>query len=166
LLGGRFISGHDFGNGIYREKEMTDWHHRFLSMAAHVGSWSKDPSTKVGAVIVRKDRTIVSVGYNGFPRGCRDLPELYADREKKYPRTVHAEVNAILTAREPLHGCSLYVSPLYPCPSCAGIIIQSGIFAVYAHMPSEPGHWAEAFETSKQMFKEAGVIVGSPYSTR
>ena len=69
---------------------MADWHQRFLALAAHVGSWSKDPSTKVGAVIVRNDRTIVSVGYNGFPRHCDDDPELYADRTKKYPRTVHA----------------------------------------------------------------------------
>lgn len=142
---------------------MTDWHQRFLALAAHVGSWSKDPSTKVGAVIVRNDRTIVSVGYNGFPRFCDDAPELYEDRAKKYPRTVHAEVNAILTAREPLSGCALYVSPLYPCPSCAGIIIQSGISSVYAHMPTQPDHWAEAFATSRQMFEEAGVYVGTPY---
>lgn len=142
---------------------MADWHQRFLALASHVGSWSKDPSTKVGAVIVRHDHTIVSVGYNGFPRHCDDHEELYADRSKKYPRTVHAEVNAILTAKSPLDGCTLYVSPLYPCPSCAGIIIQSGISSVYAHMPNEPDHWAEAFETSRQMFEEAGVFVGSPY---
>ena len=142
---------------------MADWHQRFLALAAHVGSWSKDPSTKVGAVIVRNDRTIVSVGYNGFPRHCDDDPELYADRTKKYPRTVHAEVNAILTAKEPLDGCALYVSPLYPCPSCAGIILPSGISSVYAHLPTEPAHWADAFAASRQMFEEAGVYVGTPY---
>jgi dCMP deaminase len=101
-----------------------DWDKRFLELAALVGGWSKDPSTKVGAVIVRPDRTIASLGYNGFPRGVDDT---YKDREHKLLRTVHAEMNAILSAREPVNGYTLYVTPLCPCSNCAAAIIQSGI---------------------------------------
>ena len=101
---------------------MTDWDERFFALADMVGSWSKDPSTKVGAVIIRPDRTIASVGYNGFPRGVYDGPEIYEDRPRKLLRTVHAEANAILSAREPLHGYTLYVTPLHPCANCSGLI--------------------------------------------
>lgn len=119
---------------------------------------SRDPSTKVGAVILRPDKTIASVGYNGFPRGCYDGDELYEDRDSKLARTVHAEVNAIVTAREPLHGYTLYVSPLMPCANCAGIIIQSGIKTVYSRQYGEtPERWRENMAHTKQMFGEAGV---------
>ena len=134
---------------------MTDWHKRFFDMADLVGSWSKDPSTKVGAVIVRFDRTIVSVGYNGFPRGVDDT---YGTREDKLLRTVHAEANAILTAQEPLHGCIMYVTPLHPCANCAGLIIQSGIEGVHykASAASSPA-WEDHFNVMRQMFTQAGV---------
>jgi len=66
------------------------WDRRFLEMAGLVASWSKDPSTQVGAVIVRPNKTIVSVGYNGFPRAVRDDQSLYQDRPTKLMRTVHA----------------------------------------------------------------------------
>lgn len=135
------------------------WSARFLALAQHVSAWSKDPSTKVGAVIVRPDRTIAAVGYNGFPRGTADSDELYADRPTKYVRTVHAEVNAILSAKEPLQGCSLFVFPLHPCASCAGIIIQSGIKHVVAYVGDEPERWAENFKHASELFAEAGVIV-------
>lgn len=65
------------------------WDRRFLRLAQEVASWSKDPSTKTGAVIVRPDKTIAAIGYNGFPRGCDDAPELYAHRETKLSRVVH-----------------------------------------------------------------------------
>lgn len=134
------------------------WDTRFLALAALVASWSKDPSTKVGAVITRPDNTLASVGYNGFPRGVDDSPARYADREIKYPCTVHAERNAILHAREPLQGYSLYVHPLMPCATCAGEIIQAGITHVItvSEYPS-PAHWADSFDITQQMFTEAGV---------
>lgn len=138
---------------------MDKWDQRFLDMATFVGNWSKDPSTKVGAVIVRRDHTIASVGYNGFPRFVNDHDELYLDRPTKLLRTVHAEMNAILSAREPLHGCKLYVSPLFPCANCAGAIIQSGISQVVARMSAPPEAWMDSFEQSRQMFAEAGVLV-------
>lgn len=135
------------------------WDGRFLGLAQSIASWSKDPSTKVGAVIVRPDRTIASVGYNGFPRGVEDDPETLANREAKYLRTVHAEVNAILTAKEPLAGYTLYVSPLHPCAACAGIIIQSGIKRVVAFMKDSPDRWLNQFMAAKSMFDQAGVQV-------
>ena len=81
----------------------TDWDKRFLELASVVGSWSKDPSTKVGAVIVNENKQIVSMGYNGFPRGVRDDYRL-ENRETKYNLIVHAEANAIIHAKESLEG--------------------------------------------------------------
>lgn len=136
---------------------MRLWQYRFIELAAHVGAWSKDPSTRVGAVIVRPDRTIASLGYNGFPRGVADTPELLEERAQKYPRMVHAEMNAILTAHERLTGYTLYVHPLLPCPTCAGAIIQSGISQVVAFKTPAPEHWEEALVISKEMLAQAGV---------
>lgn len=138
---------------------MRKWDERFLRLAQQVSTWSKDPSTKVGAVIVRPDRTIVSVGYNGFPRGCDDTQELLDDRPTKYLRTVHAEVNAILTAREPLQGSTLYVYPLHPCANCTGIILQSGICRIVAFMEDAPEHWQEQFKAASQMCSESFVHI-------
>lgn len=139
---------------------MSTWDARFLGMAQFVSAWSKDPSTKVGAVIVRPDRTVVSVGYNGFPRGCDDDTAMLADRPTKYLRTVHAEVNAIIKASEKLGGCTLYVYPLHPCATCAGIIIQSGISRVVAFTKDDgDGRWEEQFKQARQMFEEAGVRI-------
>ena len=138
---------------------MTEWHNRFFALADMVGSWSKDPSTKVGAVITRPDRTIASVGYNGFPRGVYAGPEIYEDRPRKLLRTVHAEANAILSAREPLHGYHLYVTPLHPCANCAALISQSGIQQVrFRLLASSAPHWAEHFEEMSQMFRDADVF--------
>ena len=131
------------------------WDNRFLDLAALVGSWSKDPGTRVGAVIVRPDRTIASLGYNGFPRGVDDT---YQDREHKLLRTVHAEMNAILSAREPLQGCTIYVVPLCPCSNCAASIIQSGITRVVARTSTvQREEWKASFSAGADMFKQAGV---------
>lgn len=136
------------------------WHERFLAMADLVASWSKDPSTKIGAVIVRPDRTVASVGYNGFPRRCDDSAELYEDRALKYQRVVHAELNAILSAREPLHGYAMYVS-MPTCGPCAGAIIQAGIRVVIHREPTVElrARWGESFVISEQMFSEANVLI-------
>lgn len=130
------------------------WDRRFLDLAGQVSTWSKDPSTKVGAVIVRPDRTIASLGYNGFPRGTNDT---YQDRPHKLLRTVHAEMNAILSAREPLHGYILYVTPLCPCANCAAAIVQSGIAEVVFHMETIREEWADSFAASYEMFRDAGI---------
>ncbi len=145
---------------IYDSENQHKWDARFLDLAKLVASWSKDPSTKVGSVIVRPDRTVASVGYNGFPRGCDDDAELYNDRAVKYERVIHAECNAILNAKEPLDGCSCYIWPLPSCANCAATLIQSGI----QHVVYPLGHpTVERFKDSiaigDQMFKEANVWV-------
>lgn len=132
------------------------WDNRFLDLAEAVGSWSKDPSTKVGAVIVRPDKTIAAVGYNGFPRGSEDE---YQDRDHKLLRTVHAELNAILSAREPLRGYTLYVSPLFPCSNCAAAIVQSGIKFVVARAYGEPRpEWQASWDAANEIFAQGSVF--------
>jgi len=138
---------------------MNKWDLRFIDLAEHIAKWSKDPSTQVGAVIVRPDKTIASVGYNGFPRGTDDSDHLYEDKEVKYARVVHAEINALLSASgQSLHGCTVYVSPLYPCPQCAAALIQAGIVRVVARLSNRPD-WMKRFEISMQLLKEANVEV-------
>ena len=90
------------------------WDQRFLELAKLVSTWSKDPSTKVGAVIAH-DRKIISVGYNGFPEGVLDTAERYYDRETKYKYMVHAERNALLFANTSVKGMTLYTYPFMPC---------------------------------------------------
>ena len=135
------------------------WDMRFLEMAKLVSTWSKDPSTKVGAVIVDDDRRVISVGYNGFARGVVDSPERLNDRELKYPLTVHAEKNAILFAHQDLRGCTLYTWPFMPCSLCAGMVIQAGIVRVVAPENDNP-RWKDSFELSKQQFAEGRVPCG------
>jgi len=132
-----------------------------LDLCTVIARRSRDPRTTVGAVILRPDNTIAAAGYNGFARGVDDDPAIYADRNRKLLRTVHAEINAILTSREPLHGYTLYVSPLHPCSQCAAAIIQSGIKTVIARIDSSNQHqsWQESFREAAQMFSEAGVVV-------
>jgi len=140
---------------------MDKWQERFVELAKHVAEWSKDPSTKVGAVIVRPDRTIASVGFNGFARGVSDTVERLTDRELKYPLTVHAEANAILSAHERVDGCTIYVSPLFPCANCAGFIVQAGIEHVVAQCGKieNPVQWSRSIELSLIVFEEAGIKV-------
>jgi dCMP deaminase len=136
-------------------EEKTDWDGRFLQMADLVATWSKDPSTRVGAVIVRPNKTIASVGFNGFPRGTYDTPHLYEDREVKYSRVVHAEVNAILHATERLDGCTLYST--YPtCDRCAGVVIQAGIRRVVwpYYPPEQMERWESAIQQARRMYSE------------
>lgn len=108
------------------DQEMK-WDHRFLQMANLVSQWSKDPSTKTGSVIVRPDRTVCSVGYNGFPAPMEDRPEWLAYRPEKYSRVIHAEINALLSAREPVKGYSVYAYPLQFCDRCVVHLAQAGI---------------------------------------
>lgn len=97
-----------------------------LSLAVAVADRSRDPSTKVGAVIIRSDKTICSMGYNGFPRQMEDKPEWWDVREEKYARVIHAEMNAILNAPEPVTGMTLYVTHP-PCENCAKHVAAAGI---------------------------------------
>ena len=127
-----------------------------MALAEHIAQWSKDPSSKVGAVIVNFDRTIAGIGYNGFPRGVSDDAERYLDKKTKYAMVVHAEVNAILSRRYGNHQ-KLY-STRFPCSGCAKLIIQSGILEVITK-PDIPVHWTEDAKVSRLMMDEAGIYL-------
>jgi dCMP deaminase len=135
------------------------WHSRFLSLAAHIAQWSRDPEKKVGAVIVRPDKTIASLGFNGFPRGVNDDDTRYQDKDLKRELVMHAEMNAILHAREPLQGYTLYVWPLLPCARCAAAIIQAGIAHIVTVPLKDKSEWAETLARAQAMLEESGVIV-------
>ncbi|HEY1096850.1 MAG TPA: deaminase [Alphaproteobacteria bacterium] len=143
---------------VTNSADTSQWHSRFLELAAHVAQWSRDPSKKVGAVIVRPDKTIASLGFNGFARGVIDAPERYADKALKNEMVVHAEMNAILHAREPLHDYTLYVWPYHPCSRCAATIIQSGIKTIYS-FAGETENWKATIDLAQSMFREAGVKI-------
>jgi len=136
----------------------TKWDKRFLELAKLVGSWSKDPSTKVGAVIVDSDNRIVSTGYNGFPRGIEDCEKKLVDREQKYAIIVHAEMNALAFANKSVKDCTLYTWPFQPCSRCAGPIIQSGIKRVVSVVQDDE-RWKKNFELARQLFDESGIIL-------
>lgn len=141
------------------------WHRRYLELAKHVSTWSKDPSTKVGAVLVSAFGQVVGLGYNGFAAGVDDTPERYNDRPLKYKMVVHAEQNAIIQAGKDTLGGNLYVYPSFwtpnICHDCAKLAIQAGIGAVigYTPDPNNPrlANWKESLELAGQMFVEAGV---------
>ena len=140
---------------------MQKWDRRFLKLAEHISEWSKDPSTKCGAVIVRPDRTIASVGYNGFPRGMSDALAFINNREVKYSRTVHAEMNALLSAAEPVKGCTLYTTPFMPCERCAVHMIQAGITRIVSYVATgeRARRWEDAFIQTCRYLREAGVTL-------
>ena len=136
----------------------TKWDKRFLDLAKLCGSWSKDPSTQVGAVIVDGNNRIVSIGFNGFPQGVEDSEERLIDRETKYDIIVHAEANALMFANKSVEGCTLYTWPFQPCSRCAGLIIQSGINRVVSVIHSDK-RWKKNFEISSNLFKESNILL-------
>lgn len=140
-----------------RNDQKPNWNARFIDLALHVAGWSKDPSTQVGAVIVR-DKQVLAMGYNGFPRGVDDSDERYDDRPTKYSLVVHAELNAILNATADIRGANIYVTH-FPCGECAKSIIQSGIATVYYPPEAKLDRWHEGNELAEKMFLEAGVGV-------
>lgn len=134
------------------------WDRRFLALAEHIAQWSKDPSTKTGAVIVDSNNRVVSIGYNGFPRGINDSQERLENRDLKYKIIVHCERNALLFARETVARCRLYTWPFMSCAPCAAMVIQAGIVEVIAPV-SDNSRWIEDFKLAKMLFDEAGVKV-------
>ncbi len=134
------------------------WDVRFLNLAAHISEWSLDPSTRTGAVVVDSKRRVVSLGYNGLPRGIIDSPERLNNRQIKYKIIVHCERNAIIFAQRDLSGCTLYTWPFMSCATCAAMVIQSGITRVVAPFSDNP-RWINDFQLATEIFHEAGVAV-------
>ena len=142
-------------------KSSKNWDRRFLQLAELVASWSKDPSTKVGAVAVR-DRRILATGFNGLPTGIVDSGFRLQDRDTRLSMTAHAEGNCISYAARTgvsLFGADLYVFPLAPCASCASSIIQAGIRRVVIWDYVIPSRWQRSFDTAAEMFSESGVAM-------
>lgn len=147
-------------------QNLIKWHIRFLELARHVSTWSKD-KTKVGAVITDPiTHQVVSMGYNGFPRGVTDDDDIYTNperRDEKLLLTVHAETNAILNSRGSVRGMDIYVFPtmMLPnvCPDCAKNVVQSGIKRVfgYASKGELPERWVKLAGISEQILREGGV---------
>jgi dCMP deaminase len=137
------------------------WDRRFLALAEHVASWSKDPSTKTGAVIVTPDNRVVSLGFNGLPRGVEDTEERLHNRDLKYKIIVHCERNAVLLAGRPVEGCTLYTWPFSSCSTCASMMIQAGIKRHVAPPCPEDKkeRWAPDLDLAISLYEEAGVRV-------
>jgi dCMP deaminase len=139
---------------------MTNWDKRFLRLAKHISEWSKDPSTKVGCVVVGPDRELRSTGFNGLPRGIEDNEQRLNNREIKYPLICHAEENAIMHAARigiSLKDCTAYVT-WPPCTRCARSLIQAGVSTiVYPENIEIPKRWMDDFNLSLNMLKEAKI---------
>jgi dCMP deaminase len=136
---------------------LNKWHSRFMAMAKLVATWSKDDSTGVGAVIASPDKRIVSVGFNGYPKGVDDT---ILSREQKLARTIHAEANALHFANRDVSGCSIYITHP-PCSHCAAHLIQRGIATIYSPIPDEHfmSRWENSLKESQAMFMQAGVVL-------
>lgn len=141
-----------------KKENILNWDEYFMGLAHLSALRSKDPNTKVGAAIVDDNHRVVSVGYNGFPKGCSD--EVFPwgrdgdTLDSKYAFVVHAELNAILNSKWPVVGCTIYVS-LFPCNECAKAIIQSGIHRIVYE--SDKYNGVDTNIASKRMLKAAGV---------
>jgi len=136
---------------------MSKWDTRFIDLAKLVASWSKDPSTQVGAVIVDKDKRIVSTSFNGFPQGVDDES---TEREIKLLRTIHAEENALLFARRDVTGMTVYVTRP-PCARCAAKLIQSGVSRVVYPLPPIDfiERWGNEMREAQAMFSQVGTVI-------
>jgi dCMP deaminase len=136
------------------------WQLRFMRLAKEISSWSKDPSSQIGAVIVNDDRRILATGYNGFPKPVADDMRL-DDRETKYPLIIHAEMNALLNALNsgvPVKGGTLFVYNLPICSECAKNIAQSGISSVVMIYPNTDSKWYDQWVSkTRPLFEECGM---------
>jgi len=142
---------------------MNTWDNKFIALAEYVATWSKDESTKVGAVIVDEEsKDIISMGYNGLPRGCNDNVPERQERPLKYSWFEHAERNSIYNAArhgKATNGKTMYLQ-WFPCKDCARAIIQSGIKKVVCFEPDfEHPRYGDSFKISSEMFGESGVEV-------
>lgn len=136
------------------------WDIRFLDLAKHIATWSKDPTTKVGAVIVNNDRRIMGTGYNGFPPPVIDDEAALHNRERKLALTVHAEMNAILNARnvDLRSAYGIYVSAPFVCAECAKHIVAAGLKRVVVDGAPVPERWAESDRLARDIFAAGGTV--------
>ena len=134
--------------------------HRYLELAKFFSTWSKDPSSQIGAVAIGSKGQVLAQGYNGFPRKVDESRHRLDDRETKYKYVVHAEMNCIYNASyngAKLDGATMYVYGLPVCHECAKAIIQVGITRVVVPIIDLPERWKESTDLTMTMFEEAGV---------
>ena len=136
----------------------SKWDQRMISLSQLVASWSKDPSTKVGAAIVDVKNRVVALGFNGLPRTVADDAAILANRDERLRRTIHAEENALLFATRSVENCTIYITHP-PCARCAAKLIQAGVVRVVSARPLSAfsERWADDVKSSMAMFAEAGV---------
>jgi dCMP deaminase len=138
----------------------TKWLQRLMVLARHIATWSKDPNTQVGAVIVDSTKRLLSTGYNGIPQGVFDNSPTRDERPTKYFYYEHAERNAIYTAGRngtPLMNSTL-VCTMFPCADCARAIIQSGITTLIT-TKLEAERWTESSSHALIMLTEANITI-------
>ena len=141
---------------------MTSWDKKYIRLAREISTWSKDPSTCIGAVAVGEKGQLLAQGYNGFPRGIEDSEERLNNRKEKYKYVVHAEMNCIYNATYngvSLNGSTIYIYGLPVCSECAKGLIQVGVKRVVSTPITDatPDKWVESTKLTKEIFEEAGV---------
>lgn len=146
------------------------WENHFLEMALLNAKLSKDPSTKVGAIITTAEHDFISAGFNGLPRKLKDTEERLSNRELKLKLVVHAEMNSVLAAAKlgiRLKDCTMYIAATNndgsiwggpPCNRCLVEILQTGITKIVSYGRKDtPTRWKESLDLSMQLIKEAGI---------
>lgn len=147
------------------DRGKNSWDDFFFDMCQVVSAKSKDPSTKVGAVIVNSGNSIISTGFNGFPIGIDDHVESRYERPEKYLWTCHAEENAIAFAARngvSVNGATLYCNKLPCCARCTRLAIQAGIkrFVVLCDAPQETlDRWNNENDVAMKMIEESGCSI-------
>lgn len=141
----------------------SKWDSRYMELAKKVGTWSKDPSKKIGAVAIGSKGQVLAQGYNGFPRGIDDTEIRLNDKDTKYKYVVHAEMNLIYNATFngiSLNGSTVYVYGLPVCSECAKGLIQVGVKQIVMSKDSlenSDEKWLESFELTIALLNEAGI---------
>ncbi len=138
--------------------KLSKWENRWLHIAVEISTWSKDPSTRVGCVIVKNNR-ILSTGYNGLPPGVTDDPAILNDRAVKLKHVLHAEMNAMAFAPFDISGATLFCTAK-PCGQCTSMLIARGITRVVA-LPNKDyeTRYADELTRAAEMLDDAQVVI-------
>lgn len=138
------------------------WDLRFMEIARCISTWSKDPSTKVGAIAVNDKRRITAQGYNGFPSSLDDSRITTDDRLSKYQKTIHAEDNVIFNACNSgtsLNQSTIFIFGMYPCPDCIKGLSQVGIIRIVFQIGYSENleKWKNDFDVSRVLMHDLDI---------
>ncbi len=139
-------------------EKLYKWDKRFFNLAHEVATWSKDPNCQVGAILISEDKTRISYGFNGLPRGINDSVDRLNDNKIKNLLSVHAELNAIINAQCSVKGWTIYTNK-FPCLNCALSLIQAGISFLICPDINPNSKWAENQNLALDILKEKGVYI-------